>query len=62
MMTVKIGLWGSPYPSFAFGYFVLAYGKWKEVWTETSAAVARSLARGHRFKAKMELLSGVLVA
>lgn len=52
MMTVKIGLWGSPSPFFAFGYFVLAYGKWKEVRTETSAAVARSLAREQRFKGK----------
>lgn len=47
-MTVKIRIWGYPSPFFAFGYFVLAYGK--KCGQKLVAPVARSLAHGHRFK------------
>lgn len=37
-------------PIFAFGYFVLAYGK--KCGQKLVAPVARSLAHGHRFEGK----------
>lgn len=60
MMTVKIRMCGSPSPFFAFGYFVLAYGKkcgqkLVLLWQGVSPM-------GTDLKAKMELLSRVLVA
>lgn len=59
-MTVKIRMRGSPSLFFAFGYFVLAYGK--QCGQKLVLLWQGVLLMGMYLKAKMELLSRVLVA